>query len=274
MADQNEYQLVASEAMLQINKQEMDNAVAIAKQYPRDITIVKAKVLQYATCDEETAKSCFFAKPVDNKGTIATGPSIRLAEIIATTYQNIKYGSRVLDISERWVTVQGIAFDMENNLSYTSEVKRSIWSDKGKYRYSQNMVETTIKAASAIAVRDAIYKVVPMGLFNAELKKIKALATGADSSTPLTARALKAIESFKKFNVTEKMILTRLEIDSVSKVTEEHLETLIGLYTAINDKEVTADEAFIPNKINKESRDERIAGDLASTVKGTEKKTT
>jgi hypothetical protein len=164
-------EIIEPSASVQLQRAETESQIDIAKRYPRDIIKIKAKVLSYATCDEETAKSCFYSKPVDNKGTLVTGPSIRLAELVAASFQNIRYGSRVIDITDKWVTVQGSAIDLENNIAYQTEVKRSIWSDKGNYRYSQNLIETTTKAAGAIAIRDAIYKVIPMALFNAELKK-------------------------------------------------------------------------------------------------------
>jgi hypothetical protein len=239
---------------VQLQRAEQESQVDIAKRYPRDLEKIKARVLQYATCDEETAKSCFYAKPVDNKGTIAKGPSIRLAELVAASFQNIRYGSRVIEIAEKFVTVQGTAFDLENNIGYSVEVKRSIWSEKGNYRYSQNLVEVTTKAASAIAIRDAIYKVVPMAIFNAELKKIQEKATGRDSGVPLVERVTRAIKYFAKLGIDEKKVLDRLELSSKEQITEEHLETLVGLKTGIEDKEFTVDEAFVPYKKEKAER--------------------
>lgn len=233
---------------VQLQRAEQESQIDLAKRYPRDLTKIKARVLQYATCDEETAKSCFYAKPVDNKGTIVKGPSIRLAELVAASFQNIRYGSRVIEIAEKFVTVQGTAFDLENNIGFSVEVKRSIWSDKGNYRYSQNLIEVTTKAASAIAIRDAIYKVIPMAIFNAELKLIQDKATGKDSGIPLTKRIENAIKYFSKLGVNEKKILDRLNIGGKDEMTEDHLEILIGLKTGIEDKEFTIEEAFVPYK--------------------------
>jgi hypothetical protein len=258
-------EIITDSALIQQIKAETDIAIETAKKYPRAIEKVKANVLAYATCDEDTARSCFYKKPVDNKGTLVEGPSIRLAEIVAATYRNIKYGSRVIEITERWIKVQGIAMDLENNISYSVEIERSIWSDKGSYRYSQNLIETTTKAAAAIAIRDAIYKVVPMGIFNAEMKKIKEVAVGKNSGVPMESRVNKAIESFKTFGIDEQKILMRLDIVSRAAINEDHLETLIGLYNGIKDKEFTAEEAFVPYR--KEAQEQK-AKDVAEGVKG------
>jgi hypothetical protein len=254
-----------------MSKQETESQIDIAKRYPREITRVKARFLEYAACDQETAAGCFYSKPVDNKGTLVAGPSIRLAEIVANTYQNIKFGSRILEISDKWVTVQGVAHDLENNISYTSEIKRSIWSEKGGYRYSQSLIETTIKAAGAFAVRDSIFKIVPLGIFNAEIKLIKAKATGADSGIKLSERITNAFKYFTKLKITEEQIYKRLEISGKDEMSEEHLGTLIGIRNAIQDKEITPEEAFSMNVVNKEAKDENVAkgvGNILNDKKG------
>lgn len=263
---------IIPEAVLQMNRAEMENAIDVAKRHPREVSKIKQKFLAYATCDQETAASMFYKKPVDNKGTLATGPSIRMAEIAANTYQNIKYGSRIIDIGEKWVTVQGVAIDLENNLSYTSEVKRSIWSEKGRYRYSQSLIETTIKAACAFAVRDAIFKVVPLALFNSEIKQIKLIAAGSGSGIPLDTRIANAMTYFKKLNVDEAKVLAKLELKDVKEITEEHLADLVEIRNAIEDKESTVDEIFNLNKVNKDSRDENVQENLSNSILGDVKK--
>jgi len=237
----DELTIVQPETMAALVKAEHESAVDIAKRYPRSISKIKENVLMYATCDQETAAACFYAKPVGGKN--VEGPGIRLAEIIAATYQNIKYGSKVTGIEDKWVTVQGVCFDVENNNSFTSEVKRSIWS-KDKGRYNQNLIETTIKAASAIAVRDAIFKVVPMGIFNAELKEIKRCATGANSGKPLHERFMAAVGYFEQMGISMQRILQRIQLESLNSLEESHLEILTGLRTALKEEQTTLDEAF------------------------------
>lgn len=258
---------IIPEAVLQMNKAETENAVELAKRFPREVAKIKAKFLEYAACDQETAASMFYAKPVDNKGTLATGPSIRMAEIAANTYQNIKYGSRIIDISKKWVTVQGVAIDLENNLSYTAEIKRSIWSEKnGGYRYSQNLIETTIKAACAFAVRDAIFKVVPLGIFSTEIKEIKRIGAGSKSGVPILDRIKKALVWFKQKGVEEVKVLEKLAVKSIEEISEEHLAELNGIKIAIDTNESTIEEIFFLNKVNKDSRDGNVNQELSNSI--------
>lgn len=275
MADTTELEIMSP--LAQVNQQEMLTAIDVAQRWPRDIMKVKKAVGDLACIDQETAKACFYSKPLGkNKDTqkeeFATGPSIRLAEIVATQYKNIRFGSRIVETGEKWVTVQGITMDLENNISYTADVQRSIWSAKsGGYRYSQSMIETTTKAAGAIAVRDSIFKVIPLGLFAAELKKIKATATGANSGVPIEERLIKAFSQFKVYKVTPEQIMEQLGIKSAAEATEEHLETLIGLFNAIKDNEITPEDAFTPNKANKEAKDDKVNQGMQDGLFGKDK---
>ena len=85
--------------MLQaINRSEVDIQIATAKQYPRDLTQVLNKIKTYATMDMETAEDCFYAirrgKGDDQK--LIEGLSVRLAEIIAAAWGNIRVQTRII----------------------------------------------------------------------------------------------------------------------------------------------------------------------------------
>lgn len=269
----NEVQIVEQSALSEITRAEMESAMDIARRYPRNISDVKKKVLSYATCDQETAEACFYIKPVgkdeNNKPVTASGPSIRLAEIVATTYGNIKYGSRVIEIGDKFVKVQGICTDVENNISFTSEVTRSIITKKG-HKYSQQMIETTIKAASAIAIRDAIYKVVPMGIFNQEIKRIKDVGSGTvnpDGSDvdqkSLEERAKAAVMFFvNKQGVLRHRILNALNVKDESEMKNYHLTILTGYKTALKDGELDLNDAFPPtSEEQKKENDKKVQDD-------------
>ena len=105
--------------------------IATSKRYPRpEIARIRQRMLTYATVDEETAESCIYtlkrwdAEAKQQK--LIQGPSIRLAEILAVCWQNMRAGSRTIDNDGRKVTAQGVCFDMENNVQMYAEVSRRI----------------------------------------------------------------------------------------------------------------------------------------------------
>lgn len=257
-------EILQPDAVIALNKAETESQIDIAKRYPRDLEKAKKNFLFMATVDQETAKKCFYSKPVDNDGTLAEGPSIRMAEIAVNVYGNIRYGARMIEESEKWIKVQGMCIDLENNLAYTTDVSRSIYSEKGRYRYSQNLIQTTIKAAMAFAIRDAVFKVVPLGFFKAELDKIKAMATGRGSNIPLDQRVKNAFTYFTKQGVTENQIMELLKVRSKDDIDEDHLEKLVGLKNGIEDKEFTAEEAF---RSYAKERQENKAANVAEGVR-------
>lgn len=221
---------------------ELDQAVSTAKAYPRSVAKFKAEALTMATLDVDTAASCFYAlkrgKGEDAK--LIEGPSIRLAEIIGSAWGNLNYGARVVSIDDRFLTAQGVCRDLERNVSMTAEVTRSIWGKFG--RYSQDMIAVTANAACAIALRNAIFKVVPMAYAKDILAQARKVAIG-DAKT-LTARRASMIEYFGKMGVDSKRVLWALEKNSLEDIGLDEIQILVGLATAIKDGDATIEESF------------------------------
>ena len=142
---------------------EVDQQIATAHAYPRSIDKVMKNILTLATLDEETAKECIYALPRANK--IIPGPSIRLAEIMLSQWQNARVGTRVthVDRFEKYVEAEGIFHDLETNVATTARVRRRI-SDKRGRLYDDDMIMVTSNAAAAIAKRNAILAGVPKGV--------------------------------------------------------------------------------------------------------------
>lgn len=238
---------------------ELDQAVSTAKAYPRSVAKFKAEALTMATLDVDTAASCFYAlkrgKGEDSK--IIEGPSIRLAEIIGSAWGNLNYGARVVSIDDRFLTAQGVCRDLERNVSMTAEVTRSIWGKFG--RYSQDMIAVTANAACAIALRNAIFKVVPMAYAKDILAQARKVAIG-DAKT-LTARRASMIEYFGKMGVDSKRVLWALEKNSLEDIGLDEIQILVGLATAIKDGDATIEESF-------PARDPKEAAPPAPTTTG------
>ena len=248
-----------------IQKTEMESLIDKANRYPRDIMRVKANVLLYATVDQETAKKCFYAKPVDDKGTIVNGPSIRLAEIIKNLYKNMSTAVRSEEPGQKFVKVQAMARDLENNIYHSVEITKSIWSERQRRRYSQNMIETTIRAGQALALRDAIFKVIPINIFSTEMKEIERVGSGAKSETPLIERVEHLIIFLEKEGVTAKRVLARMEVKSIAAITEDMFTIVMGLGNAVADGETTYEEAF-PMTNDAEDTAQTLTTDLKEVI--------
>lgn len=253
---------------------EIDTQIATAHMYPRSLGTFKKAAISMACLDVETASSCFYA--LKRSGKTIEGPSVRLAEIVASAWGNVRYGSRVIEIGQEFITAEGSCHDLERNVASTSEVRRRIKDSKGR-RYSDDMIVVTANAACAVAMRNAIFKVVPGAFIKPVLDSVRQTAIG-DARTLADTRAT-ALDYFHKMGLTDERILATLDRQSVEDIGLEDVATLKGLATAIKDGETTVDEAFplpsapkkdAPNGTQGQSRSQQLASQLAEREPGTE----
>lgn len=241
--------------LTQLARAEIDTQIATAKAYPRSLAQFKATALKMATLDEETAASCFYSLPRDGKQII--GPSARFAEIIAVAWKNLRFGARVVADDGRILTAQGFCRDLENNIEAHLETGRRVTKKNGS-RYSDDMIVTTGNAASSIALRNAILKVVPKAYWGVVFDAARKTAIG-DSKT-MVLRRTQAIDYFAKLHVSTQQILDVLERKAVEEIDLEDLEKLTGLRTAIKDGDTTVEEAFAPTVKATDKIKERLNG--------------
>lgn len=234
-----EADFVGGTTLGRIVQAEVDTQISTAKRYPRNLTMFKRNALSMATIDEDTAATCFYVLP--RAGKKIEGPSIRLAEICASAWGNMRSGARIIDDDGKVVTAQGFAWDIQTNSAYSVEVRRRVTDKNGK-RFTDDMVIVTCNAAASIALRNAIFKVIPMAYVREIWQEARKVAVG-DAKT-LDAKRTGMLAYFSKMGVDEKKILGVLEAKSVDDIDLDGLVTLKGLATAIKDGDTTIEEAF------------------------------
>lgn len=236
-------------AMMLLHKAEIDTAIATAHAFPRSITKFIELATSYATYDAETAAGCSYALPRGNK--IIDGPSVRLAEIVCSTYGNIRAEGRVIEITQDEVIARGVCMDLETNNTQSSEVRVKI-KDRLGVRYNQDMITMTGNQAVAKARRNAIFMVVP-GVFTKKIRQ-QAMKVAAGDEKTLPQRRDAAVAFFKNLKVTEAQICAVLEVKKINDITLEHYSILASMAQQIQNKENTVEELF--SKQNDESRTE------------------
>jgi hypothetical protein len=223
-----------------ISRSEISAQLDAAHKYPRSATRFLKEAIDLVTYSREIAEACMYSLP--RGGKMLTGKSVRLAEICASCYGNMHVGARVIDIGPAEVTAQAIAWDLERNVRITIEAQRGIVGKRG--RYDDDMIRVTGMAAISVALRNAIFRVIPGALTDAVYAKAKAVAIG-DVET-LGKRRDEVLLRFGRMGVTPERVFARLGVKAVEEVLVEHLELLIGLGTSIKSGEVSLDEAFPP----------------------------
>lgn len=228
-------------ALESLEKAAIDVQIATAKRYPRIISQSLQRAKDLACYDPEIAADCTFAVP--RADGMIVGKSVRLAEIMGYAWGNLRYGGRVIDIGDRFVTAQGIAHDLENNIAVSVEVKRGIVGKNGK-RYSDDLIRVTSQAAIAIALRNAIFKVIPQAYADLVWHEAQKVARG--EAKGLQPRLAKALEYFKSKGVSSDRVFKLLNIEGKEDVTWEHIDYLLGLASSLKTGEATIDELFPP----------------------------
>lgn len=252
MTDQNkstatidaQLEITPSSALESITRGEIDIQIRTAHQFPRSMKQFKTRALDMALIDEETAESCIYVRPVGMKGGVqqyAEGLSIRMAEIVAASYGNIRVGSMIIEQTERYVKCRGVAHDLESNFASTSECIEATVTKAG-LPFSEGMRNVVAKACLAKAWRDALFKVVPRALCKPIETETRKLAAGNAQS--IAKKRANVDEWIKRLGIDPARVFAALGIKGIEDVTGDMLVMLAGLKTSIKDGEVKIDEAF------------------------------
>lgn len=233
------------EVLEAINRAEVDIQIATAKKYPRDINEALNKIATYAKMDKETAEDCFYVlrrRGANGQENVIEGLSVRMAEIIAGAWGNIRVQTRIIGNDGKMITAQAICHDLETNYAVSKEVNRRI-TDKFGRTYSEDMQVVTGNAASSIAFRNAVLAVIPKAITKKVINEVKQVALG--QSIDLEQSRQNIIIYFKKIGVSEEQILSYLDINSINEIDQAKVFELRATANAIKEGTTTVQETFV-----------------------------
>lgn len=256
MAEQNNTQDVVERteivpvevnALAVMERAEIDSQIATAKQFPRSLATFIKQAKDMVSVDEETAESCIYRRPVGKEGNqvvYAEGESIRMAEMVAACYGNLRVSAVITEMTPRYIKAVGFAHDLEKNYAAKSEVVESTVTKQG-VPYSERMRMVVAKATLKKAMRDAIFSVVPKSLFKSVTNLAREIAFGK-TQMPLDKRREGLMQWIAKIGIDQDRLFAALGIKGVEEIGIEQLEILTGLKTAIKDGDCSVEEAFPP----------------------------
>jgi len=237
-------------AIEQMERAAIDIQIATAHQYPRSIAEFNRRAKELVSADAETAESCIYRRPVgkDKSGKVvfATGESIRLAEIVASCYGNLRVQGMITEMTPQYVKAVGIAHDLENNYAAKAEVVESAAYKDGQ-PYDERMRIVVAKAAQKKAIRDAIFAVVPKSLCKGIIAEAQKIISGAEK--PLEERRQAVAQWISKLSIDPKRVFAAIGVNGFEEIGPDELESLTGIRTALKDGDITLDEAFPPLEI-------------------------
>lgn len=228
-----------------LNRSEVDIQIATAKQYPRDLQATLNKIETYATMDKETAEDCFYVlrrKGAGGQESVIEGLSVRMAEIIAGAWGNLRVATRIIGNDGKMITAQAVCHDLETNLAVSKEVKRRITDKYGK-TYSEDMQVVTGNAAASIAFRNAVLAVIPKAVTKKVINQVKQVALG--QSIDLEQSRQNLLQYFNKIGVTKEQLFFYLGVKTLDQVDKQMVFELRATANAIKEGTTTVEESFI-----------------------------
>lgn len=228
-----------------LNKSEIDMQIATAHAYPRNEEKALDKMAQLACMDVDTASDCFYnleRKKADGTVEEINGLSVRMAEIIAACWGNLRVQARIIGNDGQWITAQGICHDLERNVAVSKEVKRRITYKNGM-TYSEDLQVLTGNAACAIAYRNAVLAVVPKAVTNCVIKKVRETMAKAEMDVPKVRQ--QTFDWWAKKGVTIDQLIGYLGVANSDGVGKEELFKLRALAQAIHEGTTTISEVFV-----------------------------
>lgn len=140
---------------------EIQSALVMAKRFPRDQIAARDNILQACTRSKLAEDATYnFVRG----GEDITGPTIRLAEVMAQGWGNMEFGIRELDQRPGWSTAQAFAWDLETNTRQTRvfQVAHVRETRRGNYALTGSRdIYETVANQGARRLRACILAVIP-----------------------------------------------------------------------------------------------------------------
>jgi hypothetical protein len=241
--EQNPYQQAIIDPHNARSIQEVQGAIIVAQRCPRDE--FKAMMEIEKACKHKTlAEKALYAYP--RGGEMVTGPSIRLAEVLARCWGNMQYGVREVSNNDRETKFIAYSWDMEKNVRSEREFtqKHVRWTKKAGIKQLEDPRDQYEVVASSAArrMRACILQILPGYVIEDAIKECEETLK-AGGGIPLEARIKNMLSTFNEIGVTKEMIEKRL-MHKVDAINETELVGLRKIYSSIKDGMSTRESWF------------------------------
>jgi hypothetical protein len=214
--------------------QEIQAALLIARSTPRD-QIRAIEKIKISCSRPGLASLAMYAYP--KGGQMVTGPSIRLAEVLAQNWGNIDFGIRELSQDNNESVVESFCWDLESNTRQQKifHVKHEIRTKVGaKKLVDPREIYEHIANQGARRLRACILGIIPFDVAEYALEICEKTLKDANGSVPMIDRIKKMVVAFSELGVTTEMLEKRLG-HKIDIVIEQELLGLQKVFVSIKD---------------------------------------
>ena len=226
---------------------EVQASMAIAKKCPRDQKAAMDRILN--ACTRTTlATSALYTysrgKNPDGTDNVVSGPSIRLAEVAAQGWGNLKFGFSELSQRPGMSTVKTFAWDLETN------VEESIIFEVPHWRHTKNGgyplkdprdIYELIANQAGRRLRKCIISIIPGDVIEAAVQQCRNTLTSSADTSPEAIK--KMADKFIEVGVTTSMLEKRLGL-RLAAIRPAQIVQLRGIYTSIAEGDTGPEDWF------------------------------
>ena len=223
--------------------QEVQAAMVIAKRFPRNEFQAMQRI-KTACQRTSLAELAMYSYP--RGGQTVTGPSIRLAEVLAQSWGNIDCGVIELEQRDGESSVMAYAWDLETNARstkvFTVAHERKAGKEIKRLTDPRDIYEMTANQG-ARRLRACILSIIPIDVQDAAVEQCEKTLRG-DGKEPLKDRATKMVIAFmEELGVPQDAIEKRLG-HKIEAISEQELVGLRKIYTSLRDNFAKKEEYF------------------------------
>lgn len=221
--------------------------MVIAQRFPRNQTQAYSRIIE-ACKRKHLAEKALYA--YQRGGQLVSGPSIRLAEVLAQNWGNLDCGIRELETKPSTdnkpgeSVMEAYTLDLETNVRYslTFTVRHKRDTKKGSYNLTddRDIYEMTANQGSR-RLRATILKAIPGDIVEAAIEECEKAMAGGQG--PLIDRIRAMVVAFNDMSVTQAMLEKRLG-HKIEATTEKELVDMKKIFQSIRDGFAGREEYF------------------------------
>jgi len=259
----------AAAAVAAREKATVEARFVVAMKRPRDMETVRVRLLKECSRPgmAKIPGGARWRRPVGREKVagkwvdiIKEGPSIRFVEVALRCFGNVHPESCIVFEDEGQRIVRITVTDLENNLTYSTEILIKKVVERKNPREGQEVISSRLNSAGAKtylveasedeiqnktnlliskALRNSGLRLIPGDIVDECMEKVKEVERAADKDDPDAAKR-KVIDAFATIGIEPADLQMYLE-HGLERMQPAELSELRGIWTAINDGETTWD---------------------------------
>lgn len=221
---------------------EVQGEIMIAMSMPRNEMQCLAGIVKECETNKHLAEQALYAYP--RGGQTVTGPSIRLAEVLARHWRHMDFGTREISNDAGQTEMEAFAWDKQSNLRVSKRfmVKHERSTKKGTNQLTdqRDIYELGANLGSR-RVRACILQVIPGYVVDRAVEACKKRLKTFE--VPIGERVANMVQAFSKFSVNVEMIENyighKLEI-----ATPDDIVNLTQIFNSLKDGQSKREDWF------------------------------